>query len=152
VEAGQFRSDLFFRVEVFPIELPPLRERASDIAPLAAHLLEQIALRLRQPTRQLSEDAKELLRSQAWPGNVRQLANVLERAVIVSEGSQLTAAELQPLLVGRAGVDERQRVREALLATGGDKRKAAGLLDLSYRTLLRRIKEHDLEGFPKYRD
>ena len=84
VEAGEFRSDLFFRLDVFPIELPPLRERASDVPPLARHLL---ARARRAPPAcepaELTPAAAELLAAQPWPGNVRQLANVLERALIL---------------------------------------------------------------------
>src|SRR5205085_2973219 len=86
VEDGSFRADLFFRLNVFPIELPPLRERASDIPLLARHLLAEIARRHHVEPPQLQEDAAQLLTDQPWPGNVRELANVLERAVILAEG------------------------------------------------------------------
>jgi len=119
---------------------------------LAAHLLAASAARhgLRAPA--LQEDALALLAAQPWPGNVRELANVLERACILSESDRLDAAVLRPLL-SIAGPDgEESRVRQALLETAGDKVEAARLLGVSYRTLQRRIKELDLEGFPRYRD
>ncbi len=150
VDAGQFRSDLYFRLEVFPIELPPLRERASDVPRLARHQLAEIARRHRREPPALADEAAELLAAQPWPGNVRELANLLERAVILAEGPVVRAADLRPLLEPAGG--ERERLRQALVATGGDKRRAADLLGLSYRTLLQKVKAHDLEGVPRYRD
>jgi DNA-binding NtrC family response regulator len=151
VEAGSFRSDLFYRLEVFPIELPTLRERASDVAPLAHHLLERICARHGLPAPRLGAGAARLLEKQGWPGNVRQLANLLERAVILGEGGTLEAADLEPLLSNVDTAIDAERVREALLQADGDKRRAAGTLGISPRTLQRRIAEFDLEGFPKYR-
>jgi DNA-binding NtrC family response regulator len=152
VEAGRFRNDLYFRLEVFPIDLPPLRERASDIPILAQHLLREIARSRDLQPRELTTDGEELLQAQEWPGNVRQLANVLERALIVGEGGRLGAAELRSLLMSQGFRTERQKIREALRDTGGDKRAAAEQLGISYRTLLRRIEAHDLKGFPGYRE
>ena len=152
VAAGEFRSDLFYRLDVFPIELPPLRERASDVPLIARHLLARLASRHGSPPLVLDDEAGELLAAQEWPGNVRQLANVLERALILSERPRLTAADLGPLLAPAAGGDERQRVRRALAEADGDKHRAAELLGVSYRTLLRRVAEFDLAGFPRYRD
>jgi DNA-binding NtrC family response regulator len=153
VEHGEFRADLFFRLNVFPIELPPLRERASDIPLLARHLLEEIARRHRiEPPPRLEEAAAELLAGEPWPGNVRELANVLERAVILTEGPAIRAADLRPLLRPLAGSGERDRLKAALVEAGGDKRRAAEILDMSYRALLRKVKEHDLEGVPRYRE
>ena len=134
------------------IELPPLRERASDVPLLARHLLAEIARRHHvEPPPRLDDAAAELLAGQPWPGNVRELANVLERAVILAEGPALHAADLRPLLRPLASSGERERVRQALIEAEGDKRRAAEILEMSYRTLLRKVKEHDLEGVPKYR-
>jgi DNA-binding NtrC family response regulator len=151
-EEGGFRSDLFFRLNVFPIELPALRERASDIPSLTRHLLAEIARRHRLEPPRLEEDAAALLAAQPWPGNVRELGNLLERAVILAEGPALRAADLRPLLQPRGTASERDRLRQALIETDGDKHRAALLLGLSYRTLLRKVKEHDLEGVPRYRE
>jgi DNA-binding NtrC family response regulator len=151
VDAGEFRSDLFFRLNVFPIELPALRERAADIPLLARHLLGEIARRHQTEPPRLEEDAAELLAAEPWPGNVRELGNVLERAVILAEGPVLRAADLRPLLRPLAAAGERDRLRQALIDADGDKRRAAELLGMSYRTLLRKVKEHDLEGVPHYR-
>jgi transcriptional regulator with GAF, ATPase, and Fis domain len=152
VDDGELRSDLFFRLNVFPIELPPLRDRASDVPLLARHLLQEIARRHRaEPPPSLEEAAAELLAAEPWPGNVRELANVLERALILAEGGTLRASDLRPLLHPLAGSGERERVRQALIEAGGDKRHAAEILGMSYRTVLRKVREHDLEGVPKYR-
>ncbi|HEY0511174.1 MAG TPA: sigma-54 dependent transcriptional regulator [Thermoanaerobaculia bacterium] len=153
VDDGELRSDLFFRLNVFPIELPPLRERASDIPLLARHLLLDIARRYKvEPAPRLEDAAAELLVAEPWPGNVRELANVLERAVILAEGPAIRASDLRPLLRPLAAPGEREKIRQALVETGGDKREAAGVLGMSYRTLLRKVREHDLEGVPKYRE
>ncbi|HEY4594423.1 MAG TPA: sigma 54-interacting transcriptional regulator, partial [Thermoanaerobaculia bacterium] len=151
VEAGEFRADLFFRLNVFPIELPALKDRAGDVALLARHLLEEIAQRHRTEAPRLEEAALELLAAQSWPGNVRELANVLERAVILADGPLLRAADLRPLLRPAGTPSERERLKEALVAADGDKRRAADLLGMGYRLLLRKVKEHDLEGVPRYR-
>ncbi len=151
VEEGNFRSDLFFRLDVFPIELPPLRDRPGDVAPLARHLLGRLADRHGRQAPELEADAVALLAGQPWPGNVRQLANVLERALILSEGPTLRAGEFAGLVVATED-DERRAVEEALRSSDGDKRRAAKLLGVSYRTLQRRVRKHELEGFPRYRD
>lgn len=151
VEAGGFRDDLYYRLEVFPIELPALRDRASDIPLLAQHLVEVIAARQGVEPRILTKETAGLLENHEWPGNVRQLANVLERAMIVGEGPRLEAAELKILLTAESGRSERQRICDALEQSEGDKHRAAEYLGISYRTLLRRIREHDLAGYPEYR-
>lgn len=157
-----FRLDLYYRLNIFPIELPPLRERASDIPLLAEALLEQLATRLkvRRPT--LTAEALDWLRQQPWPGNVRELSNVLERCLILGERSSLDRPELEGVVGKRSSApptpelapddSEREKVRAALRASGGDKTQAAAALGISYRTLLRRVRELDLEGYPKYRD
>ncbi len=150
-EAGLFRRDLFFRLEVFPVELPALSERASDIPLLADHLLGRIAARLGRPAPRLEARAAALLAAQPWPGNVRQLANLLERGVVVIDRPRWTAADLATLLAPQPG-SEAETVRDALRRSAGDKRQAAALLGVSLRTLQRRVRELDLEGFPEYRD
>lgn len=156
VAAGTFRSDLFFRLAVFPIELPPLRERPEDLAPLVRHLVGVLARRHHVAVPEVSADALELLAEQSWPGNVRELANVLERAVILDEHGKLEADAFVPLLAPSESSEpalegERDRICAALREAAGDKPRAAGLLGWSYRTLQRRVKALDLEGFPRYR-
>ena len=165
VAAGEFRSDLYFRLAVFPIELPPLRERASDVPLLARHLLAGIARRHRREPPLLSDEAAEILAALPWPGNVRELGNVLERAVILAEGPAIRDVDVEALLHPFAnpaqdgaanpatmGTGERERVRQALIEADGDKRRAAEILGLSYRILLRKVREHDLGGVPRYRE
>lgn len=152
VETGAFRSDLYFRLAVFPLELPPLRERASDVPLLVRHLLSRLAERHGTAALHPTEKALDLLASHPWPGNVRELANVLERATILAEGDRLEAAELEPLLRPLESLGERETLRQALIDAEGDKRRAAEMLGVSYRTLVRKVKEHDLEGVPRYRE
>ena len=149
--AGTFRADLFFRLEVFPIALPPLRERSSDTAQLAQHLVTRISARLGRSAPRLDREAEALLAAQPWPGNVRQLANVLERALILDDAPRLGAPALRPFLEAHAPVDERLAIREALRAVDGDKNAAAARLGISYRTLQRKVRALDLEGYPRYR-
>ncbi|MEM1203886.1 MAG: sigma-54 dependent transcriptional regulator [Acidobacteriota bacterium] len=167
---GTFRQDLYYRLDVFPIELPPLRERASDIPDLARHLTVRLADRLGRRPADLGPAVLDRLASEPWPGNVRQLANLLERALILCEDA-LELDDLEALLAasrsadparGDSGAvadapgagtadDDETRLRRALLDTDGDKARAAERLGISYRTLQRRIREYDLEGFPRYR-
>ena len=98
VAAGQFRDDLYYRLNVLALRVPPLRERASDIPAVVEHLLDDIANRSGQPPMELSPEALALLCAQPWRGNVRELGNLLERAQLCADGSQLQAAHLLPLL------------------------------------------------------
>jgi len=151
---GAFRRDLLFRLEIFPIALPSLAERPGDLPALCRHLLERLAGRHGADAPELEPAALERLERASWPGNVRQLANVLERAVILHPGERLGAAAVEALLAQSAAGEaagELERLRAALAASGGDKRRAAEALGWSYRKVLARVREHDLEGFPRYR-
>jgi transcriptional regulator with GAF, ATPase, and Fis domain len=151
VEQGRFRGDLFFRLDVFPIALPPLRERPSDIPLLAQHLLHRISSRLGGAAKVLEPEALELLAQESWPGNVRQLGNVLERAAILSEGNRVGVDELRGILAPSLERGERERLVAALTSAAGDKHRAAEALGWPYRKVLQKVKEHDLEGVPLYR-
>jgi DNA-binding NtrC family response regulator len=152
VAAGEFRADLLFRLEIFPIVLPALAERPGDVPLLARHLVARLAARHHVAPPELTAEALARLEAASWPGNVRQLANVVERAVILHPGERLGEAGIAALLAPAAApADEAERVRAALVAAGGDRRRAAEALGVSYRTLLRRIRELDLGGFPEYR-
>jgi DNA-binding NtrC family response regulator len=151
---GSFREDLFYRLSVVRIEVPSLRERKDDIDLLLDFFLEQSSRRYAKHIDGFAEQARELLRSHDWPGNVRELKNCIERAVIFCDGEQIGIEHLpaqylgagrQPLLPreldrARESLD-RQRISEALARSGGEKQKAALLLNISRKTLYNRMKK-----------
>jgi len=154
---GTFREDLYHRVSVFPIEIPPLRDRREDIIPLAEMLLERISRELGRASLELGDGAREALVGADWPGNVRELANVLERAAILSEGSTLNAAFLQPSPTLQsqsptsAGASsrtledmERAAIEDALRRYEGHRQKAAEELGIGLRTLYDKLKRYNL--------
>jgi transcriptional regulator with GAF, ATPase, and Fis domain len=136
VEAGRFRKDLFFRLCVFPIHVPPLRERMEDIPQLAAHLLEAAARRLNFREVELTEEALELLSAYDWPGNIRELQNVIERALIVTQCGplrvDLVLREERRKLQAQAEPEEKEFAEESevtVLSQGEmERRKRANLL------------------------
>jgi transcriptional regulator with GAF, ATPase, and Fis domain len=105
VAAGRFRQDLYYRLSLFPIELPPLRQRKGDVPLLAAHFLRLASRRLARPTPGLTEADLEILQHYDWPGNVRELAHVIERAVILGDGQRLPVAQAMALARPRSGLD-----------------------------------------------
>jgi len=107
VRKGRFREDLYYRLSVFPIEVPPLRERIEDVAPLALHFLERICLDLGRDPLRMTKQHLSMLQSHAWPGNIRELRNVIERAVISSPGSRLRLDLALPQLEAAAARDVR---------------------------------------------
>jgi len=158
VAAGRFREDLFYRLDVVRLEVPPLRERPRDVPLLADHFLAQFRTALGKPVRAFGDDALERLVAYRWPGNVRELENVIERAVILAEGDAITLRELPQQIAcpedGEVGgaVDlslkrarrsaEVQAIRRALRATDGNRTHAARLLQISHRALLYKLKEY----------
>jgi DNA-binding NtrC family response regulator len=166
VESGEFRRDLFFRLAVFPIEIPPLRERGDDVLTLAQHFAAQLGKELRGREATLSEASLAALKTHTWPGNVRELENAIERACILADGSTLEPHDLgihpsgvtEPEALAEldmsgtlAEVAERaqrfiesRKIRAALLAHAGNKTRAAETLGVSYKTLLTKIKDYDL--------
>jgi len=162
VRAGRFREDLFYRVNVVVIELPPLREREDDIAPLARHFTARLAQRFGRPL-SLSDDAIAWLEQQEWPGNVRQLENAIERAAVLSNQEILTPADFrrEPLpsplsqdseekgdgrstLRSAVEAAEREAISAALKATDGNRREAAKRLGVSLRTLFYKIDRYGI--------
>jgi two-component system, NtrC family, response regulator AtoC len=155
--AGRFREDLYHRLAVFPVEIPPLRDRPADIVPLAEHVLDTVAYRVGRVGVRLDDSAKEKLRAYDWPGNVRELSNVLERSAILAETSTISASDLFGLDAADVGpgdagpVDstlrgaEKDAIRRALIATAGHRKKAAARLGIGLRTLYEKIKAYDLE-------
>jgi transcriptional regulator with PAS, ATPase and Fis domain len=153
IVAGQFREDLFYRLNVFPIRLPALRDRRDDILPLAANFVAVICRDLNRPASPLSRDAEARLLAHAWPGNARELRNTLERAVIVSGGGVIAASHLGlvPALPAAAApvaavlrALERAVIERALEAARFNKSKAAKAVGLSRRQLYVRLRRHGL--------
>ncbi len=149
-----FREDLFYRLNVFPIHLPPLRERREDILPLAEQFLRRLAARMGQPPRVLSDEARAALLAYDWPGNVRELQNAMERALIVASGESIRPEDL-PVSAGRfvppsprpsLAEIEKQAILQTLERCGGDRRRTAEALGISLRTLQYRLKEYGLVG------
>ena len=167
VSEGRFREDLLYRLNVLPITVPPLRDRASDIPMLAEHILSRIGKRMGLATSSLSDAALRILSAYPWPGNVRELENVLERAVVLSDGPQLLPEDLPTqlrhsqdpirgtLATGELSIKkatafiEQELIRRALKRTGGNRTRAAKLLELSPRALLYKIKDYDLQTVGK---
>ena len=146
---GRFREDLYYRLNRFPIEIPPLRDRASDIEPLADYFLRRAAAELGKAPPSLARDAVRVLQSYRWPGNVRELENAMERMAILCEErvaagdlAMLHAEECRPLLWRDI---ERQAIEEALRMNRGNRTLAAQQLGISLRTLQYRLKEYQLE-------
>jgi DNA-binding NtrC family response regulator len=145
-EKGEFRRDLYYRLAVFPIRIPALRERGDDVELLAEHFLERFRRELRKPRLTLASDAHAALRRHSWPGNVRELQNVMERAAILNDG-EINAADLG--LAGQNGAEEkkaeRARIESTLRACKWNKNDAAQKLGISYRTLLSKIHAYELD-------
>jgi two-component system, NtrC family, response regulator AtoC len=169
VQAGLFRSDLYYRISGLVVRIPPLRQRRVEIEPLARYFLQQFASRGGQPEPRLTRGALELLNAYDWPGNVRELRNAMERAVLLATQGVVEpdhvlleappppdelmdavfdaeTAVMEPLLSPEPGdpEDERSRVIRALEACGGNQTRAAQMLGVSRRTLINRIEEFNL--------
>ncbi|MEL5847825.1 MAG: sigma-54 dependent transcriptional regulator [Candidatus Igneacidithiobacillus chanchocoensis] len=167
VRSGEFRADLFYRLQVFPLLIPPLRERREDIIPLAQHLIEAAAKNHGLRSRRLSPAAARVLLAHEWPGNVRELQNALQRALILAEGEELQPGDLDlpnapseeavptalpsksaDLALGaQKGHYERELIADALQQTGGARDAAAQLLGISARTLRHKLQRLREAGF-----
>jgi transcriptional regulator with PAS, ATPase and Fis domain len=152
VRKGQFREDLFFRLNVISMNVPPLRERPQDVLPLARHFLEQQAMIYDETVKRLAPDAREALMAYAWPGNVRELANVIEHAHVLSGPMEITVTDLPDSIASRKSVTdlgsdlrledlERRAITEALRRTNGNKAAASRLLGLNIQKLNRHIEK-----------
>lgn len=154
VQRGAFREDLYHRLAVFPVRLPPLRERREDVLPLAEMLLERIGPEVRGLRLRLSAEARELLVQHPWTGNVRELSNTLERAAILAEGWIIEAEDLgfEPTGEGASAAGgaptmeeaERQAIVRALEVSGGRRRQAAEHLGIGLRTLYEKLKRYGI--------
>jgi len=165
VENGQFRADLYYRLNVFPLHIAPLRERRADIVPLARLFVARHAQALERPLVRLNTLAEQRLLEHNWPGNVRELENVLQRAVILAGGDSIEAEQLQPSLVSAspdpaqpqpeayaagAMLDmkslERAHIMETLLAVNGSRKLAVQRLGISERSLRYKLQQYRLSG------
>ncbi len=153
VKQGKFREDLYFRINIFPIYLPPLRDRKKVILKIAKYLIQKISAKLGKEPLKLDKDSEKILLSYSWPGNIRELENALERSLILSKGNKLEIQldyfyeKMIKELKSEINIKslEKKAVLEALEKTKGNKRKAAELLGISLRTLYNKIKEYGLE-------
>jgi two-component system response regulator HydG len=161
IEAGRFRQDLYYRINVVALRVPPLRERVEDIPVLARSFLARTAARMRKDVQGFSSVGLEVLKSYGWPCNVRELQNVFERALNLASGRELTEADLPASITvpTRAGAstpilspprlpseDERKRLIAALEDSRWNQRKAAVALGMSRTTLWRKLREHQIEA------
>jgi DNA-binding NtrC family response regulator len=163
VREGRFRQDLYYRLRVVPILLPPLRERREDIPLLIAHFVKMYSDRNNKDVRGVSAEATNVLTTYPWPGNVRELQNCIESMVVMSSdtllGPDLLPTELQEvsvtsdetgLLIGLSMRQiEEKAVRETLESVDGNRKKAASILGISLRTLHRKITEYGIDRIRK---
>jgi len=168
IEEGKFREELFYRLNVISFEMPPLRKRTEDIPLLIAHFLEKYCTKLGKPLKRMTPDVFGLLEAYHWPGNIRELENVVERVVAIEDRETITAACLPLEIVSPQRKEETQflfrpgfnlsvyidnltkkYVNQALLATGGNLRQTAPLLGISYRTLRYLIDKFELKNVRK---
>jgi DNA-binding NtrC family response regulator len=167
VEEKKFREDLYYRLNVFPVRIPPLRERREDIPLLVEYFINKYALELKTSPKSISVDALGLLLNCHWKGNVRELENAIERAVILSDGEMITAehfvlsksptvesadklhpsdGSLESIAKGALRAAETERIAKVLKETRGNKSRAAEVLKVSYKTLLTKIKDYGIES------
>ena len=170
VVAGRFREDLYYRLNVFPIAIPALRERPADILPLAKHLLARHAARCGRPAARIAAEAALTMTTYPWPGNVREMENVIQRALILAPTETIEAAHLQIKSSGLAawatGITpaapairapaethtssmkdlERQHILDTLASVGGSRKKAVEKLGISERTLRYKLQQYRTEG------
>jgi DNA-binding NtrC family response regulator len=166
IQAGEFRSDLYYRINVVPLAIPPLRQRREDIPLLTQHVLARISSESGRGKLSLAPEAAELLQGYAWPGNVRELENAIERAAALSDRDELQVADLPEVVVegarmatlgeqvraGRLGFDEAvarfesELLREALEASGGNQTRAAAQLGITRRQLKLKMDRYRLGG------
>jgi DNA-binding NtrC family response regulator len=170
VASRHFREDLFFRLSVFPIDIPPLRDRKGDVEILARHFIDRYCRDLKKKPLGITPEALDELRAYAWPGNVRELQNCIERAVILTEGGTIlprhlnlsfVAAPAAPVPSPWEQIDlsgtladvnrrvtaeaERRKIAQVLREAGNNKPRAADLLQVSYKTLLMKLKDYGIE-------
>ena len=156
VRQGKFREDLYFRLNVIDITLPPLRERDGDIPLLCAHFLDEFAKLHNRPVRAVAPEALQLLQAYPWPGNIRELQRAIEKMVVLARGETLTVDDLPPNILdgGRISppaaapspLGERDQILAALSQCRNNRTRAAQLLGISRRTLHRKLDAHEIPG------
>ncbi|MEI7589706.1 MAG: sigma 54-interacting transcriptional regulator [Deltaproteobacteria bacterium] len=161
VAIGRFRTDLYYRLNVFAVNLPLLKDRGADVIMLADHFLHKFSSDTGKPIKQLSADVTGIFLSYTWPGNVRELANCIERAVLVAEGENIEQQHLPPLLLNAVGVmksnstgkfnslvesQEKNLIIDALQETNGNQSKAALLLGTTKRIIQYKIKKYGIDS------
>ncbi len=164
VDAGDFREDLFYRLHIIPIELPPLRRRRGDIEVLARHFVDKLGPRTRSAAHEIEEEALAILENYSWPGNVRELENVIEHALVFADGEAITCGDLPPMLGGDTGnarvelaaVEERslpevleqlekELICEAFDKADGVKTETARLLGIKPSALYYKLEKYEIE-------
>ena len=159
MDQGRFREDLYYRIGVIPIHLPPLRERHEDIPLLVEAFINRIRLKTGKNITGISQEGLEILMRYDWPGNVRELINVIEYGFVLCPEGEIMPNQLPARLTGKTSSvrrdrrvrqridpdEERGRLVEALTATGGNKSEAARILGISRVTLWKRLKVHDIQ-------
>jgi DNA-binding NtrC family response regulator len=161
VEEGSFRRDLYYRISVVPIHLPPLRERVGDVPLLAAHFLKHFAAENDKNVTRIDDNAMTLLQAHRWPGNIRELENVIERGVILAQGDVLTPRDLPPDLTSSAAapepgqtlplrkaleIPEREIIERTLRSHGWNRQETAAALMINRTTLFNKMRKYGLLG------
>jgi DNA-binding NtrC family response regulator len=167
VKEKNFREDLYYRLSVFPIVIPPLRDRKEDLPALIEHFISKFSIEMNISEKEIGSDAMKVLQGYSWKGNVRELENVIERAMILSDADRISKNDLRLMPAGISGdslegipmegtldeaakaalrIVESRRIRKALEATHGNKSKASEILKVSYKTLLTKIKDYEIEN------
>jgi DNA-binding NtrC family response regulator len=154
MERGSFRNDLFYRLNVIPLHIPPLRERVEDIPTLAMEFLDRVSKKTGKAMRGFAADAMEVMTRYAWPGNVRELENVIERTVILSKGDQIEVSDLPPSLKDGASngselrlslsENERLYILKTLAECNWNKKLAASVLGINRSSLYSKLKKHQI--------
>ncbi len=155
IKRGEFREDLYYRLKVVEIKLPPIRERREDIPLLMNHFLDKLNKKLNKNIKNISADVNEIFMNYSWPGNVRELEHTLEHAFILCQQDFITVehlpsefkdiVEIKPASIKESGENEYDTIFNALEKTAWNKAKAARLLGMSRRTIYRKMEEYKIE-------
>ena len=157
VSKGRFREDLYYRINVVPIIIPPLRDRREDIPLLAEHFLRIYSEKNRRTIKGFEQGVMQAFIQHSWPGNVREIENIMERMVIMSKGDTITLDDLPPALAGRQQEEEstpsptslkdveRETIVKTLQQAGGNRTKTAAILGISRKTLQNKIREYGID-------